>query len=82
MPVLRCKSLEDEAQVEKALRILGVPVDAQFIGLTWGKFMGEGIDDWQAESVIVTPDADPFLARAASLTLTQDILETNYARMK
>lgn len=82
MQVRRSPSSKINVDVAMALRTLGVPVDAQFVGLTWGKFTGEGFEDWEAKSVIITPDADPFLARAAVLTLSQEALETLYAGLR
>ncbi len=79
MPAVRRLSFEEQAEVRRALAILGVPADAQFIGLAWGMFTRDGTEDWQAESVILTPDADPFLARVSGLALTRDILEGLFA---
>ncbi len=71
-----------KAVVDSVLRVLGVADNAEFVGITWARFNGNGVEDWQAKSVILTPDADPFLARAAGLTLTQEILEGNFAGLK
>ncbi len=81
MPIHKFSSVEEKRNIESALRTLGIPVDAQFVGLAWGKLTGDGIDDWQTESVIFTPNVDPFLARAAGLTLSQDILKSIFARI-
>ncbi len=81
MAIITFSSAEEKAKIEGALRTLGIPVDAQFVGLAWGKLTGEGINDWQTDSVIFTPNVDPFLARAAGLTLSQDILKSIFARI-
>ncbi len=82
MPPMTNVTPEQMARVDKVREILGIADDVQFLAITWASFNDAEIDDWHAGALVLTPDADPFLARAAVLTLSQDVLEVNFARVK